>query len=97
MSPEKENQVRQWLDQMDGAEARTKVDNYDNFKKWLYDDHYPFYLSVKNELHDLWDEIQGILSDILEGVVIGAAAVVALPVIGAVEGIKAIGRWLDDL
>lgn len=97
MSPEKKNQVKRWLDQMDGAEARTKAGTFDNFKKWLYDDHYSFYLSVKNELHDLWDEIQSILSDILEGVVIGAAAVVALPVIGAVEGIKAIGKWLDDL
>lgn len=76
---------------------QTVASSYSNFCDWLRDDHYSLYSRISSQLRDIWDELCDVFSEILEGVAIGAAAVVALPVIGAVEGIKAIGRWLDDL
>lgn len=84
-------------DEMDRQQAQSNLGSYDNMCNWLRRDHYSFYLDVRNNLSELWDELQTFIGEILEGVAIGAAAVVALPIIGAVEGIKAIGKWLDDL
>lgn len=84
-------------DEMDRQQAQSNLGSYDNMCSWLRRDHYSFYLEVRNNLSELWDEIQEFIGDLFEGLAIGAAAVVALPVIGAVEGIKAIGKWLDDL
>lgn len=83
--------------ELDAVEAASNLGSYENMVDWLRRDHYSFYLDVRNFLHDLWDEIKSTVSDIAEGLAIGAAVVVAAPIVGVVEGVKAIGRWLDDL
>lgn len=96
MTEAQKNKFKQFCNELDKAEAATNLKSYDNMCDWLREDHYSFYNQVKDDLYELWEEVKKIASDILEGVAIGAAVVVAAPVIGLYEGIKAIGKWLDE-
>lgn len=96
MTEAQKDKFKQLCYELDKVEAAKNLKSYDNMCDWLRKDHYSFYNQVKNNLYELWEEVKKIASDILEGVAIGAAVVVAAPVIGLYEGIKAIGKWLDE-
>lgn len=89
--------VRQLCQQLDREDAKQKLNSYDNMCKWLKDDHYSFYLQVKDCLIDVWNEIKSILEDIFEGIFEVGVCIAAAPVVLAVEGLKALGKFLDDL
>ena len=82
---------------MSASRKATAVLDFDHFCSWLRGEDSSFYYSIKDKLRELWDEIKSTVTDIAEGIAIGAAVVVAAPIVGVVEGVKAIGRWLDDL
>lgn len=92
MTEAQKNKFKQLCYELDKAEAAKNLKSYDNMCDWLRKDHYSFYNQVKNNLYELWEEVKKIASDIFA---IGVGIAVA-PVIGIYEGIKAIGKWLDD-
>ena len=93
---ERERFDRMWRG-LSGSRKATAVLDFEHFCSWLRGEDTSFYYAIKNKLHDLWEEVKSTIGEIAEGLAIWAAAVVALPAIAAVEGIKAIGKWLDDL
>ncbi|MDM8146812.1 hypothetical protein QUW02_12935 [Bacteroides eggerthii] len=96
MTEAQKNKFKQLCYELDKAEAAKNLKSYDNMCDWLRKDHNSFYNQVKDNLYELWEEVKNIVSDILEGIGLGAAIVIAAPVVGVIEGIKAIGKWLDD-
>ena len=89
MTEAQKNKFKQLCNELDKAEAAKNLKSYDNMCDWLRKDHYSFYNQVKNNLYELWEEVKKIASDIF-------AIGVGIAVIGIYEGIKAIGKWLDD-
>lgn len=87
------DQLQNYFNGLPENRQRILIENYSSFASWLKDKSPRLYNNVYPYLKEVWSQIQDILEDVLEGLVIVAAA----PVIIAVEGIKAIGEWLDDL
>lgn len=87
MTEAQKDKFRRLCDELDKVDAATNLSSYDNMCGWLRRDHYSFYLSVKNDLYELWEEVKRVASDILEGVGKGAAAVVFAPIVGVIEGV----------
>lgn len=90
-------QIENYFNDLTDSQKQHVASSKDSFSYWLHNRAPQIYRKVSSYIDEIWSQIEDVLGEILEGVAIGAAAVVALPVIGAVEGIKAIGRWLDDL
>lgn len=100
-------------DEMDKQQAQSNLGSYDNMCSWLRRDHYSFYLQVKDDLWELWEEVKQLVSDILEGFGKVSAATVITPIVGVYEGVKegfengleagvkkgfkAMGNFLDDI
>ncbi len=100
-------------DEMDKQTAQTNLGSYNNMCDWLRRDHYYFYLQVKDNLWELWEEVKQIAADILEGLGKVSAAAVITPIVGVYEGFKegfengleagvkkgfkAMGNILDDI
>ena len=55
-------------DEMDKQSVGTNLGSYDNMCNWLKRDHYSFYLQVKDDLMELWNEVKTIVGNIAEGV-----------------------------
>lgn len=100
-------------DEMDRQTAQANLSTYDNMCGWLRREQYDFYIQVKDNLLELWEEAKQIASDILEGFGKLSAAAVVTPVVGIYEGVKeglengleagvkkgfkAMGDFLDEL
>ena len=100
-------------DEMDKQSVGTNLGSYDNMCNWLKRDHYSFYLQVKDDLMELWNEVKTIVGNIAEGVVLGVGGAVLAPVVGVYagvkeglengveagvkEGFKAVGKFFDEL
>ena len=87
------NQLQNFFNGLPENRKKQLAENYSSFASWLKDKSPQLYNNIYPCIMDVWNQIQDILEDVLEGLVIVAAA----PIIIAVEGIKAIGKWLDDL
>lgn len=113
MTDDQKKKFKHLCIQLEKAEAATKLSTYDNMCEWLRRDHYSFYLTVKKDLYELWEEVKKMASDILVGIGKGTAAVVLTPIVGVVEGVsegfengleagvkkgfKAMGDFLDGI
>lgn len=113
MTEEQKIRFHKFCDGLDKAEAEKNLGSYDNMCSWLRRDHYSFYLQVKDNLWELWEEVKQIASDILEGLGKVSAAAVITPIVGVYEGVKegfengleagvkkgfkAMGNILDDI
>lgn len=86
---------RMW-NEMSASRKATAVLDFDHFCSWLRGEDSSFYYAIKNKLRELWDDVKSTIGEFAEGVAEGVAIVALAPVVGVVEGIKAIGRWLDD-
>lgn len=102
-----------FVDKMDKADAAKNLKSYENMCGWLRQDHYSFYIQVKDSLRELWNEIKSTVNDILEGAVLGVTGMATAPIIGVYAGVKeglengveagvkkgfkAMGKFLDDL
>ena len=75
-------------DEMDKQETQANLGSYDNMCSWLRRDHYSFYLQVKDELRELWNEVKTIVGNIAGGVVLGMGGAVLAPVVGVYAGVK---------
>ena len=82
---------------MSASRKATALLDFDHFCSWLRGEDSSFYYAIKNKLRELWDEVKSTIGEIAEGVAEGVAIAALAPVVGVVEGVKAIGRWLDDL
>lgn len=87
---------RMWNGMSAGRKA-TAVLDFDHFCSWLRGEAPSFYYAIKNKLGELWNEVKSTIGEISEGIAEGIAIITIAPVVGVVEGVKAIGRWLDDL
>lgn len=86
---------RMWKE-MSASRKATAVLDFDHFCSWLRGEDSSFYYAIKNKLRELWDDVKSTIGEFAEGVAEGVTIVALAPVVGVVEGIKAIGRWLDD-
>lgn len=100
-------------DEMDKQDTQANLGSYGNMCSWLQRDHYSFYLQVKDELHELWNEVKTIVGNIAGGVVLGMGGAVLAPVVGVYagvkeglengveagvkEGFKAVGKFFNEL
>ena len=74
------------------SQKATIVTDFEHFCSWLRGEDSSFYYAIKNKLHDLWEDIKSTIGDFVEGFAEG----LLLPVIGVVEGVKAIGKLFED-
>ena len=64
---------------MSAAELNQTLESQNNFRNWLYRDHYSLYLQVKDALDELWEISKKIAKGVLTavGITAGVAVVVA--------------------
>lgn len=95
LTNEQRQQLDSMLNRMSQAEINSKLSSYDNMQRWLYNEHYAFYLRVKDKLRDVWDEVKSLALKVLEG----AAIAVAVPVYIAAKVVETpfriLGKILD--
>ena len=95
LTNEQRQQLNSMLNHMSQAEINSKLSSYDNMQRWLYNEHYEFYLRVKDKLRDVWDEVKRLALKVLEG----AAIAVAVPVYIAAQVVatpfRILGKILD--
>ena len=79
MTEQQKRQMNAYLDQMSAAELNRTLESQSNFRNWLYREHYPFYVQVKDVLDELWEMSKKVAKGVLEaaGYVVGAAVCVA--------------------
>lgn len=85
------------LKKMSTATKTKAVLDYDSFCSWIRGEDPYFYNAIKAKLREVWEEFKTTVGEIAEGIAEGVIIAAATPVVIAVEGIKALGRWLDDL
>ena len=79
MTEQQRRQVESFLNQMSAAELNRTLESQNNFRNWLYHDHYEFYIKVKDVLDELWEVSKKVAKGVLEaaGYVVGATVCVA--------------------
>lgn len=89
-------QIQNFFNGLSDAEKRRVGSNKDSFSYWLNKRAPYIYRKVANYIDEIWSQIEEALADIIKGVAIGAATVVAVPVVGAAVIAKGIWKWLND-
>lgn len=90
-------QIQYYFNGLTDAQKQHVASSKNSFAYWLNNRAPHIYRKVADYIDELWEQIESVLAEILEGLAIGAAVVVAAPIIGAVEVAKKVGKWLDSL
>ncbi len=79
LTEEQKSKVSAYLNSMSAAELNQTLESQNNFRNWLYRDHYSLYLQVKDALDELWEISKKIAKGVLTavGITAGVAVVVA--------------------
>lgn len=88
MTEAQKQKFHRMCDEMDKQTTQANLSSYENMCSWLRRDHYSFYLQVKDDLYELWNEVKTIVGNIAEGVVLGVGGAVLAPVVGVYAGVK---------
>lgn len=81
-------QIQSYFNSLTESTQKTVSSNKDSFKSWLRNSYFGLYLKVSPYIDEIWSQVKEIATGLLEAIGVGAAAVVATPIIGVVEGIK---------
>lgn len=79
LSEEQKRRLNTYMNQLSAAELNKTLESQNNFRSWLYHEHYPFYVQVKDVLDELWEVSKKVAKGVLEaaGYVVGTAVCVA--------------------
>lgn len=88
MTDEQRKRFHKFIGELDEVDKVNKLSSFDNMVQWLLDDHYYFYLQVKDYLRELWEEVKSTIGDVAEGAVKGIAAVTLTPLVGVIKGVE---------
>lgn len=74
---------------MSAAELNQTLESQNNFRNWLYRDHYDLYVKVKDALDELWELSKKIAKGVLTAAAGVAVVVAAAPfyILGKIFGI----------
>lgn len=76
MTEEQKRKVESYLNQLSAAELNQTLESQNNFRNWLYRDHYDLYVKVKDSLEELWEISKKIAKGIITGVAVTAGVAV---------------------
>lgn len=79
LTDEQKRQLNAYMDQLSAAELNRTLESQNNFRNWLYREHYSFYVQVKDVLDELWEISKKVAKGVLTavGVTAGVAVCVA--------------------
>ena len=79
LTEEQKRQLNAYMDQLSAAELNRTLESQNNFRNWLYREHYSFYVQVKDVLDELWEISKKVAKGVLTavGVTAGVAVCVA--------------------
>ena len=79
MTEQQRRQLESFLNQMSTAELNRTLESQNNFRHWLYREHYSFYVQVRDVLDELWEVSKKVAKGVLTvvGVTAGVAVCVA--------------------
>ena len=82
LSESEKQQLQSYFSQMSAAQINYQLESINNMKNWLYNDHYDFYVRVKDKLQEVWDVAKEVAKKVAKGalIVAGGAAAVAVGV-----------------
>lgn len=89
-------QIQSYFNGLSDAQKQHVGSSKNSFAYWLNNRAPQLYRKVANYIDELWEQIESALAEILEGLAVGVAVVVAAPFVIAAEGIKAIDKWLNS-
>lgn len=79
LSEYQKSQLNSYLNQLSATELNRTLESQNNFRNWLYRDHYSLYVQVKDVLDEVWEVSKKVAKGILAavGVTAGVAVCVA--------------------
>lgn len=79
LSEYQKSQLNSYLNQLSATELNRTLESQNNFRNWLYRDHYSLYVQVKDVLDEVWEVSKKVAKGILTavGVTAGVAVCVA--------------------